>query len=431
MNRRSFNRSAAVLAVSAAAGSPARLASTTRPERRADRLELRLAPDMDVNALVARAPVEARLLLAPGTYAGWSVAPKHGQRFEAEGDGVVLDGGDRRLLAFHGSAEDVELIGLTVQGYQTMDPPDAQHQALQIGAIEAPDGRNWQLIDLTVQRIGGRGVSLHQGMHIRGGRYVDNGHVAVAGRGPGAIVEGAELARNNHRRYGALWESGAYKNVGGSWGGKLPPTKGAKLIGCHIHHNVGRAIWFDWDCLDCVVEGCVIHHNTHDGIAYEAAAGGVFRNCLIGFNNGESQGAPLVWAAEVMLQNAKDCRVSGCTIVATHGCALSIAHHTRVPGHAPPQDRGFYIGDFDGTGNRIAANTFVLLADAVGLVIDVDAPPGRESVLASNVFGPNRWIAGPGAGERRLWLDRAWSDDLGVLEEHPDPSRFVPAGLGD
>lgn len=427
MNRRDFNLAAVALAGTTATGCLDQPAPT--PTGAGGRPELRLTPDLDFNALAAGAPAGARVVLAPGTYRGWSVEPRDGQRFEAEADGVVLDGGGERRLAFAGRAQDVELIGLTVQDYATMDPPDAQHQAAQIGAIEAPEGRNWQLVDLTVRRIGGRGVTLHQGMHIRGGRYLDNGHLGVAGRGPGAIVEGAELARNNTRRYGSHWESGAYKNVGGSWGGRLPATRGARLIGCHIHHNQGRAIWFDWDVVDCAVEGCVIHHNTHDGIAYEAAAGGRFRDCLIGFNNIDGADRPPVWAADVMLQNAKDCVVEGCTIVAAKGCALSIAHHTREPGHQPPQDRGFYIGDFDGTGNRIVGNTFLLLDDTQGLVLDVNAPPGWAPVLASTVAGPNRWLAGPGARTRPLWFGQPWQDDLGTLEEHPDLAPFVPAEL--
>ena len=94
----------------------------------------------------------------------------------------MLDGGGRRLRAFHGRAADVELSGLTVQDYDTMDPPDSQHRAKQIAALDVPDGRDWQLIDLTVQRIGGRGVSMNPGMHILRGRYVDNGHIGLGGR---------------------------------------------------------------------------------------------------------------------------------------------------------------------------------------------------------------------------------------------------------
>ena len=429
MNRRSFSLAAAAIAASAASGCVAAPGSPGSAAGRGARPEVRLAPEFDFNALVAGAPPQARFILAPGTYRGWSVEPRHGQRFEAGEQGVVLDGGGGRHFAFRGSAEDVELVGFTVQDYETMDPPGGNPHPPQLAAIEVPDGRNWQLIDLTVQRIGGRGVSLNQGMHIQGGRYIDNGHVGVAGRGPGAVIERAEMARNNARRYGSHWESGAYKNVGGSWGGQLPPTRGAKLIGCHIHHNIGRAVWFDWDCLEATVEGCVIHDNTHDGIAYEACAGGTFRDCLIGFNNISGHDGPLVWAADLMLQNAKDCLVTGCTIVAARGCALSIAHHTRREGHEPPQDQGFYIGTFDGLRNRITDNTFILMDDAAGLVIDVNAPPGPEPVLASNVLGPNRWLARPGARERRLWLDRPWSDDLGTLEEHADLDPFVPAEL--
>ena len=186
----------------------------------------------------------------------------------------MLDGGGRRLLAFQGSARDVQLIRLTVQDYDTMDPPDHQRRAEQIAAIEASQGADWQLVDCTVQRIGGRGVSLNPGMHILGGRYVDNGHIGLGGRAAGSIVEGAEIARNNLRRYGSHWESGGYKNVGGHLPGPLPVMRGARLIECHIHHNNGRAVWFDWDCQDAVVERCVIHHNTNDAIAYEASAAG-------------------------------------------------------------------------------------------------------------------------------------------------------------
>jgi hypothetical protein len=131
-----------------------------------------------------------------------------------------------------------------------------------------------------------------------------------------------------------------------------------------------------------------------------------------------------------MLQNSHDCIVEGCTIVADRGCALSVAHHTRNPDSDPPQQRGYYTGPFDGMRNRIAGNTFVLLGDAVGgLVLEVNAPPGEREVEGSNAWGPNRWLARPGARERRLWLGEAWSDRLGTLEEHADLAPFLPPQL--
>jgi hypothetical protein len=417
MIRRSFILTGAALtAVRARAASPT---------------EVRLHPGLDYNDLVARAPEGARILLAPGTYPGWSVWPKHGQSFEATGEGVVLDGGGGRLQAFRRTdALDVRLIRLTVQDYVTMDPPGGSElKAQQFAAIEASDGRDWQVVECTVQRIGGRGISMSPGMHILGGRYVDNGHIGIGGRAAGAVVEGAEIARNNTRNYGSHWESGGYKNVGGHLPGPMPVMRGAKLIGCHIHHNRGRAVWFDWDCLECGLEDCVIHHNSNEGIAYEASARGIFRNCLIGFDNTSGWREPGVWSADVMLQNSHDCVVEGCTIVTDRGCALSIAHHTRDRNSTPPQQHGFYTGPFDGMRNRIAGNTFVLLGNTIGLVLDVTAPPGWATVKASNVWGPNRWLAHPGSRERALWLGEAWQDELGTLEEHARIELFVPAQL--
>ncbi len=417
MIRRSFILATAALA-------------TTRV-RAAPRAEVRLDPGLDYNDLVAKAPEGARILLAPGSYPGWSVWAKHGQSFEAEGEGVVLDGGGQPLQAFRrGEAQDVQLIRLTVQDYVTMDPPGgAERKARQIAAIEASNGRNWQVVDCTVQRIGGRGISMNPGMHIRGGRYVDNGHIGIGGRAAGAIVEGAEIARNNTRNYGSHWESGGYKNVGGHLPGPMPVMQGAKLISCHIHHNNGRAVWFDWDCLECGLEDCLIHHNTNEGIAYEASAKGFFRNCLIGFNDTSGWREPGVWSADLMLQNSHDCVVEGCTIVTDRGCALSVAHHTRKRDSNPPQQEGFYTGPFDGVRNRIAGNTFVLLGNTIGLVLDVTAPPGLAAIKASNVWGPNRWLAPPGSRRRALWLGDPWHDDLGTLEEHADLLPFVPAQL--
>ncbi len=422
MIRRSFLLAAAATLALPAARLKAAV-QTPRPE-------LRLDPGRDYNATVAAAPSGVRIILAPGIYRGWSVAPKHGQTFEAAGDGVVLDGGGQRLLAFRRSeATDVQLIGLTVQNYDTMDPPDAERRAPQVAAIEASDGHDWQLVDCTVQRIGGRGVSMSPGMHILRGRYVDNGHIGIGGRAAGAIVEGAEIARNNTRNYGSHWESGGYKNVGGHMPGPMPVMRGARLLECHIHHNQGRAVWFDWDCLAAVVENCVIHHNSNEGIAYEASAQGQFRNCLIGFNNTSGWREPGVWSADLMLQNSHDCVVEGCTIVADRGCALSVAHHTRDFDSTPPQQWGYYTGPFDGMRNRIAGNTFVLLGNTLGLELDVTAPPGLAAVKASNVWGPNRWLAPPGSRQRALWLGEPWSEALGTLEERTDLDSFVPAQL--
>jgi len=62
-------------------------------------------------------------------------------------------------------------------------------------------------------------------------------------------------------------------------------------------------------------------------------------------------------------------------------------------------------------------------------VLEVNAPPGEQQVKESNVWGPNRWLAGPGARERRLWLGEAWRDRLGTLEERADLTPFVPYQL--
>jgi hypothetical protein len=417
----------AAAAILAAPVAPGRAESGARRQRQ--RPEVRLDPGLDYNALAAAAPAGTRLILAPGRYPGWSVAPQDGQTFEVDGEGAVLDGGGRRLLAFHGSAAHVQLIRLTVQDYVTMDPPDSRGRARQVAALDVAGGRDWQLVDVTVTRIGGRGVSMNPGMHILRGRYVDNGHIGIGGRAAQAVVEGAEIARNNTRRYASHWESGGYKNVGGHLPGPMPVMRGAKLIDCHIHHNQGRAVWFDWDCLAAEVEGCVIHHNSNEGIAYEASAAGRFRNCLIGFNNTSGHREGSAWSADVMLQNSHDCVVEGCTIVADRGCALAVAHHTRDPNSDPPQQWGYYTGPFDGMRNTIAGNTFVLLGEALGLVLEVDAPPGLQQVYASNRWGPNRWLVQPGAATRPLWLGGPWDPRLGTLEEHADLAPFVPDQL--
>lgn len=417
MNRRSF-----VLTATAVMAAGTRAAQSARPE-------VRLAPDRDFNGLAAAAPPGARIILAPGRYAGWSVVAQDGQTFEAPEDGAVLDGGGQRLQAFSGSARDLQLIRLTVENYAPMEPPDAIGRAEQIPAIDGDQGTDWQMVDCTVQRIAGRGVSMSPGMHILRGRYIDNGHIGIGGRAAGAIVEGAEIARNNLRRYASHWESGGYKNVGGHLPGNLPVMQGARLIDCHIHHNNGRAVWFDWDCTAGTVERCVIHHNSNDGIAYEASAAGRFKDCLIGFNNTSGDREGSAWSADLLLQNSHDCVVEGCTIVADRGCALAITHHTRDAESDPPQQWGYYTGPFDGMRNTIAGNTFVLLGETLGLVLEVNAPPGLGPVLNSNRWGPNRWLARPGAGGHPLWLDGPWRDELGTLEEHADLAPFVPEAL--
>jgi hypothetical protein len=130
-----------------------------------------------------------------------------------------------------------------------------------------------------------------------------------------------------------------------------------------------------------------------------------------------------------MLQNSHDCVVEGCTIVANRGCALSVAHHTRDYNSKPPQQQGPNTGPFNGMNNRIAGNTFVLLGNTIGLALDVTAPPGYAAVKASNVWGPNRWLAHPGSRERALWLGEPWRDALGTLEERTDLAAFVPKQL--
>jgi len=71
----------------------------------------------------------------------------------------------------------------------------------------------------------------------------------------------------------------------------------------------------------------------------------------------------------------------------------------------------------------------VLLGEALGLVLEVNAPPGLQQVYASNRWGPNRWLVQPGAATRPLWLGGPWDDRLGTIEEHADLAPFVPQQL--
>ena len=53
---------------------------------------IRLGPQDDVAAIVSNAAKGTVFRLVDGNYRGWSVVPRDGQAFVAEGEAVVLDG---------------------------------------------------------------------------------------------------------------------------------------------------------------------------------------------------------------------------------------------------------------------------------------------------------------------------------------------------
>ena len=101
---------------------------------------------------------------------------------------------------------------------------------------------------------------------VIGGKYIDNGHAGIQGSDAhNAIVQGAEIARNNTNRGDPEWDAA---------GVKFAATNNFKFLNNYVHDNYGPGLWCDINCSNGIIEGNTVIKNYAQGIMYEISPGG-------------------------------------------------------------------------------------------------------------------------------------------------------------
>ena len=221
-------------------------------------------PGDDVGRLVGKSPVGTVFLFKPGRYEGVSIQAKDEMVFVAE-PGVVFDGLDRVVYAFHGKASKVTIRGFVVERYA----PEFQHSAIGMGG-----GSAWVIEGNEVRYNKSGGIHLQPGGFsvVRDNYVHHNGQIGIKGTGAGHLVEGNEIAYNNTA--GHSWKTGSAE-AGGT---KFLSTTDLMVRNNYVHDNNGPGLWTDSRNQNVLIVGNLVEENTGPGIFHEISYSAMIRD---------------------------------------------------------------------------------------------------------------------------------------------------------
>ncbi|WP_229858460.1 right-handed parallel beta-helix repeat-containing protein, partial [Streptomyces anandii] len=211
--------------------------------------------------------------LEPDRYS--QVIPKTGDRYLGA-PGAVLDGRKTNQYAFGGTAGDVTIGYLTVQGFVA-----PQNE----GVVNHDSADGWVIEHATIQHNSGAGLMAGAHQRVRANCLRGNGQYgmnAYKGGGPisGLVVEGNEITGNNTED----WER-RRPGCGCTGGVKFWAVDGADVRGNWVHGNHGAGLWADTNNNDFRIEDNVLEANDGAALIYEASYNAVIRDNTIRRNN--------------------------------------------------------------------------------------------------------------------------------------------------
>ncbi len=190
--------------------------------------------------------------------------------------GAVLDGRKTNQYAFGGSARDVTIRHLTVQGF--VAPHDE-------GVVNHDSADGWVIEHARIQYNSGAGLMAGARQRVRAsclrgnGQYGMNAYQASGGISD-LVVEDNEIADNNRDD----WER-RRPGCGCTGGIKFWAVDGADIRGNWVHDNRGAGLWADTNNNDFRIEDNVLEANDGAALIYEASYNAVVRKNTIRRNN--------------------------------------------------------------------------------------------------------------------------------------------------
>jgi len=234
----------------------------------------------DLAAKTRNSPPHTTFWLRPGThrlaadrYA--QVVPKTGNVYLGA-PGAVLDGRKTNQYAFGGTARDVTLRHLTVQGF--VAPHDE-------GVVNHDSADGWVIEHSTIQNNSGAGLRAGARQRVRANCLRGNGQYGMNAYKAGGplrdlVVEGNEITGNNTDD----WER-KRPGCGCTGGVKFWSVDGADIRGNWVHDNRGAGLWADTNNNDFRIEENVLEANDGAALIYETSYNAVVRENTIRRNN--------------------------------------------------------------------------------------------------------------------------------------------------
>jgi len=264
-----------------------------------------VSPGESIQAKVNAAAPGASFVIKAGTHYRQTVVPKAGMSFYGE-PGTVMDGQGVTAHAFNrGYApypSNVRIQGIVIQNYA----PPTQMAAVNAGGSKASENTTgWVVQDCEIRNNATGGIRVGTGMQVLRSNVHHNGQIGIVGIGDSVLVEGNEIAHNNH-----LKANDPGFEAGGT---KFVQTNRLTLRGNFVHHNYGPGLWKDVDNINTLIEGNRVEDNDQMGIFHEISYAAVIRNNTVARNGFKSWG--WMYGAGIMISASPNVEVYGNTVV--------------------------------------------------------------------------------------------------------------------
>ncbi|MEU5431875.1 right-handed parallel beta-helix repeat-containing protein [Streptomyces sp. NPDC020719] len=234
----------------------------------------------DLSEKTKNSPPNTTFWLRPGTHS--LASDRYAQVIPKEGDsylgapGAVLDGKKTNQYAFGGTARNVSIRYLTVQGFVA-----PQNE----GVVNHDSADGWVVEHTTIQHNSGAGLMAGAHQQVRANCLRGNGQYGMNAYKTGdpitgLVVEGNEIEANNTDD----WET-RQQGCGCTGGVKFWAVNGADIRGNWVHDNRGPGLWADTNNNDFRIENNVLEANDGAALIYETSYNAVIRDNTILRNN--------------------------------------------------------------------------------------------------------------------------------------------------
>jgi parallel beta-helix repeat protein len=248
-------------------------------------------------------------------------------------------------------------------------------------------GPAWQIQRNEIRLNHGHGIN-SRGARVLGNHLHHNGQLGIGGGGGNdQLVVGNEIDHNNTAGFSPLWEAG---------GGKWAMTEGLIVRGNKVHHNQGKGLWTDINNIRTTYESNIVYANTSHGIYHEISYEAVIRNNRIS-DNGHSQPLPGWGGAGIRVAASPDVEIYGNVLTGNEN-AIMLVQQRRTD--SPSRYGAHELHDVN-----VHDNDMTMSRNATGMVNDT----GDDSFYdRNNRFHGNTYRLKPPDGRFFAWDDSLW-----------------------
>jgi hypothetical protein len=301
-----------------------------------------IAPGQSIQAAVDAHPPGTQFVIEAGTHRRQSVVPKPGNAFVGE-RGAILDGEHETEFAFHIGRSPPFPDGVTIRGLVIRHyAPPVQRCAVEAKIDTRRISTGWVIADNEVRDNATCGISAGRRTRVLRNNVHHNGQIGIKAAGDSALIEGNEIAFNNHRKAFAYgFEAG---------GTKFTNTRWLVVRNNHVHDNWGSGLWTDINNIHTLYEGNRVEDNAAQGIFHEISYDAVIRDNVVRRNGFDRPRSAAFYGAQILIAHSANVEVYGNTVEtgATFGNGIMVIQQKRSdhPGpYGPHELRNVHVHD--------------------------------------------------------------------------------------